>query len=129
MARPALVTSSRPTSEFPSSAAAANSARPFASSARAPPRHDADGASDEEEIAGAEVEEFQYRGVTFYPRTGRWESHIWFVCPLASFILVLKFGVLLVLIILFSPFHFKNCGKHQTSVFGYDALLLRTPLI
>lgn len=22
----------------------------------------------------------QYRGVTFYRRTGRWESHIWFVC-------------------------------------------------
>jgi AP2-like factor (euAP2 lineage) len=21
----------------------------------------------------------QYRGVTFYRRTGRWESHIWFV--------------------------------------------------
>lgn len=27
----------------------------------------------------------QYRGVTFYRRTGRWESHIWLVCLLFSF--------------------------------------------
>jgi AP2-like factor, euAP2 lineage len=31
----------------------------------------------------------QYRGVTFYRRTGRWESHIWSASHLACFVVVL----------------------------------------
>lgn len=39
----------------------------------------------------------QYRGVTFYRRTGRWESHIWFVIssfPFQSFHLFLRFSAI-----------------------------------
>lgn len=33
----------------------------------------------------------QYRGVTFYRRTGRWESHIWLVISSISFLLLICF--------------------------------------
>ncbi|MFS7973878.1 putative transcription factor AP2-EREBP family [Helianthus anomalus] len=33
----------------------------------------------------------QYRGVTFYRRTGRWESHIWFINFFPFFIIIILF--------------------------------------
>lgn len=35
----------------------------------------------------------QYRGVTFYRRTGRWESHIWFVIILLMYISTCLFDI------------------------------------
>lgn len=40
------------------------------------------GAPTKKSRRGPRSRSSQYRGVTFYRRTGRWESHIWFVSPL-----------------------------------------------
>ncbi|CAN6236456.1 unnamed protein product [Urochloa humidicola] len=68
---------------FPSPAAAPGSAPPGARagwlrlSAAAPPPAAAAAASSKKSRRGPRSRSSQYRGVTFYRRTGRWESHIW----------------------------------------------------
>ncbi|KAL0381855.1 UNVERIFIED_CONTAM: Floral homeotic protein APETALA 2 [Sesamum angustifolium] len=52
---------------------------PTAAVEAAPPsgRQRGVGTASQEEPAGPRSRSSQYRGVTFYRRTGRWESHIW----------------------------------------------------
>ena len=67
----------------------------------------------------------QYRGVTFYRRTGRWESHIWFVIsslPFQSFHLLLQFSPIFFFSTAFSSFCYRDCGK-QVYLGGYYGVM------
>ncbi|RRT38338.1 hypothetical protein B296_00056131, partial [Ensete ventricosum] len=61
----------------------------------------------------------QYRGVTFYRRTGRWESHIWLAqCPSSFLIFRFPFGDLNQSMCC-SSFTCRDCGK-QVYLGGFD---------
>ncbi|KAL5197463.1 hypothetical protein ABZP36_000975 [Zizania latifolia] len=83
------------------------------------PRSPVGAAGGKKSRRGPRSRSSQYRGVTFYRRTGRWESHIWSACLLFSrFVLVCSLALSSNVLFVSSNFG-RDCGK-QVYLGGFD---------